>query len=141
MSGISWLSLIILWLAYALLGWYLAAHQIIWQIGTSIALLSLAVGWKSSLLLRRSLNLSSQGLFVVIIAGILISILVTSAITWINYFSLFFIPCIATMLVQVELSFVGCEQVRAFFFLTLVAGCGLLIGEIVDLTLFSPQEY
>ncbi len=25
--------LILLWLAYALLGWYLAAHQIIWLVG------------------------------------------------------------------------------------------------------------
>jgi hypothetical protein len=134
---IPWLSLVILWLAYALLGWYLSANHIIWLVGAFVALVSLSIAWKSNPLLKRLLNLSSQGLVVVVIASVIVSILVTLAIIWNKAFNLIVIPFVATVLAQIESNFSGWSKPRAFLYLTLVAGFGLIFGEIVDLTIFS----
>jgi hypothetical protein len=141
MFKIPWLSCVILWLAYALLGWYLSANHIIWLVGAFVGFLSLTIAWQRNPLFKRLIRLSSQGLFIVIIASIILSILLTSAITWTTSFNLFFIPCVATILAQIESSFVGLDKVQAFLFLIVVAGCGLIVGEIVDLTIFSPQKH
>lgn len=53
LSRSPWLPLVLLWLAYALLGWYLSAHHIVWLLGAFVAVLSLAVASKSSPLLER----------------------------------------------------------------------------------------
>lgn len=137
LDRIPWLSLVILWLAYALLGWYLSAHHIIWLVGAFVALVSLAVAWKSNPLLKRLLDLSSQGLVVVVIASVIVSILVTLAIIWNTAFNLIVIPFVATVLAQVESSFSGWSKPQTFLVLTFVAGFGLIVGEIVDLTIFA----
>ncbi|MCU0534066.1 MAG: hypothetical protein MUD14_09235 [Hydrococcus sp. Prado102] len=136
-NRIPWLSLVIFWLAYALLGWYLSAHHIIWLVGAFVALVFLSVAWKGNPLLKQLLNLSSQGLVVVVLASIIVSILITLAITWNTAFNLIVIPFVATVLAQVESRFVGWSKPQAFLLLTLVAGFGLMFGEIIDLTIFS----
>ncbi|NJM87158.1 MAG: hypothetical protein HC847_08155 [Hydrococcus sp. RU_2_2] len=136
-SRIPWLSLVIFWLAYALLGWYLSAHDIIWLVGALVALASLSVAWKSNPLLKQLLALSSQGLVVVVIASVIVSILITLAITWNTAFNLIVIPCVATALAQVESRFAGWSKPQAFLLLTFVAGFGLIFGEIIDLTILS----
>ncbi len=41
-------SLVLLWLAYALFGWYLSAHHIVWLVGIFIAAIALFIASKSS---------------------------------------------------------------------------------------------
>lgn len=137
LGRIPWLSLVILWLAYALLGWYLSAHHIIWLAGAFVALISLAVASKSNPLLKRLISISSQGLVVVVIASVIGSILGTLAITWNTTFNLIVIPFVATVLAQIESSFIGWSKPQTFLLLTFVAGFGLMFGEIVDLTIFA----
>ncbi len=55
LKKITSLSLLLLWLAYALLGWYLSAHHIIWLVGIFIATVALFGGRKNSSLFERSL--------------------------------------------------------------------------------------
>jgi hypothetical protein len=135
------LALITLWLAYALLGWYLSAHHIIWLVGASIAFIALVVAWKSSPLLERFTSLGSQGLFVVVIVSLILSISVALAITWTNSFTLVVIPFVAMILAQVEMGFSGFDKLATFLFLTFIAGTGLVFGELVDLNVFPSSRY
>ena len=135
------LALITLWLAYALLGWYLCAHQIIWLVGAFITSVALAVAWKSSPLLDRFTNLGSQGLFVVVIVSLIISIAVALAITWTDSFTIVVIPFVAMILAQVEMGFSGFAKLATFLFLMFIAGTGLVFGEIVDLNVFPSSKY
>lgn len=134
------LALITLELAYALLGWYLCADHIIWLLGALIASVALAVAWKSSPLLDRFTNLGSQGLFVVVIVSLIISISVV-AITWTNSFTLVVIPFFAMILAQVEMGFSGFDKLATFLFLTLIAGTGLVFGKIGYLNVFPSSRY
>lgn len=134
---IPWPSLGIFWLAYALLGWYLSAHDIIWLVGAFIVVVSLAGAWKSNPILKRLFDLSSQSLVLLVIASVIVSILLTLAIIWNTAFNLIVIPFVATVLAQVELTFAGLNKIWMFLLLILVAGFGLTVGEIIDLTIFS----
>jgi len=135
------LALLTLWLAYALLGWYLSAHHIIWLVGACTTFVALAVAWKSSPLLDRFTSLGSQDLFIVVIVSLIISISVALAITWTNSFTLVVIPFVAMILAQVEMGFSGFDKLATFLFLTFIAGTGLVFGEVVDLTLFPSSKY
>ena len=135
------LALITLWLAYALLGWYLSAHHIIWLVGAFITSVALAVVWKSSPLLAHFTSLGSQGLLVVVIVSLIISISVALAITWTNSFTLVVIPFLAMILAQVEMVFSGFDKLTTFLFLTFIAGAGLAFGQIVDLNVFPSSRY
>ena len=135
------LALIALWLAYALLGWYLSAHHIIWLVGAFIISLALAVAWKSNPLLERFTSLGSQGLFVIVAISLIISLSVALAITWTNSFTLIVIPFVAMILAQLEMGFSGFDKLATFLFLMFVAGTGLIFGEVVDLNIFPSNRY
>jgi hypothetical protein len=135
------LALTTLWLAYALQGWYLSAHHIIWLVGASIASVALAIAWKSSPLFERFTSLGSQGLFVVVTVSLIISLAVVLAITWTTSFTLVVIPFVAMIFAQVEMGFAGFTKLETFFFLIFVAGTGLLFGELVDLNIFPSSRY
>ncbi|MDV2993696.1 MAG: hypothetical protein N4J56_003350 [Chroococcidiopsis sp. SAG 2025] len=134
------LALITLWLAYALLGWYLSAHHIIWLVGASIISVALAVAWKSNPLLERFTSLGSQGLFVVITVSLIVSLSVVLAITWTNSFTLIVIPFAAMILAQIEMVFSGFDKLATFLFLMFVATTGLVFGEVVDLNIFPSNK-
>jgi hypothetical protein len=135
------LALITLYLAYALLGWYLSAHHIIWLVGAFVTSVALAMAWKSSPLFERFTSLGSQGLFVVITVSLIISLLVALAITWTNSFPLVIIPFLAMILVQLEMSFSGFDKFATLLCLTFVATTGLVFGEVVDLNIFPSSRY
>lgn len=135
------LALIALWLAYALQGWYLSAHHIIWLVGASIASVALAVAWKGNPLLEHFTSLGSQGLFTVVIVSLIISIMVALAITWTTSFTLVVIPFFAMLLAQVEMGFAGFGKSETFLFLTLVAGTALLFGEVIDVSVFPSTRH
>ncbi len=135
------LALSTLWLAYALLGWYLSAHHIIWLVGAFVAIIALTIIWKSSPLLAHLSKLGSQGLFVVICVSLIFSLSVSLAITWSTSFAFVVVPFITTFFAQIEMSFNGFNKSRKLLFLTLTAGLGLAFGEIVDLIILPSVRY
>lgn len=131
------LSLILLWLAYAILGWYLAAHHIIWLVGGFIATLAIAVVRKSLSWLERLVSLGSRVL--VVILGLSMSIALVA--TWSLLFSLFLIPVASTLLADLEMRFAGFNKIDSFWILTFLAATGLLVGELVDLSVLPSIRY
>lgn len=135
------LALSTLWLAYVLLGWYLSAHHIVWLVGAFVVFTAKAIVWKSSPLLKHLSTLGSQGLFVVIVVSLFVSISVALAITWSTSFTFIAIPFITTFFAQVEMGFYGFSKSQMLLVLTLTAGFGLILGEIVDLAILPSVRY
>ncbi|MBW4619823.1 MAG: hypothetical protein KME17_10775 [Cyanosarcina radialis HA8281-LM2] len=133
-------SLGLLWLSYAFLGWYLAAHHVIWLVGAFAVLLSLAIAWQGRLLLVL-LRLGSQQLLVmltIILVSIgLLYLLVTPSVLP----TLILIPLLASFLADIEMRFIGWSQRRRLLLSTCIAVVGLGLGEIVDLTLLPSIRF
>lgn len=135
------LSLSTLWLAYALLGWYLSAHHIVWLVGACVVFAAKAIVWKSSPLLNHLSKLGSQGLVVVISASLIVSLLVALAITWSTSFAFFAVPFITTFFAQVEMVVNGFNKSQKLSILTITAVLGLIFGEVVDLVFLPSVRY
>ncbi|BAY93202.1 MULTISPECIES: hypothetical protein [unclassified Tolypothrix] len=133
---IPWIPLGLLWLAYALLGWYLAVHHIVWLVGGFIAAVALAIARKSFSWLERLINFGSQTLIVVLFLSLSIAIVAT----WSLLFSLFLIPVATTLLADLELRFAGFTKLDAFLVLTILAVLGLAVGETIDILLLPSSR-
>ena len=131
------LPLVLLWLAYALLGWYLSAHHIVWLVGAFVAALALAVVWKNSLWLDGLVRLASQGWVVLL----LISTSAALAVIWSVLLPLITVPLVTTILTKIELRFVGLSKLDTFFVFTVIAGFGLGVGKMIDLVLLPSMRY
>ena len=107
LSRIPWLPLMLLWLAYALLGWYLSAHHIVWLVGAFVAAFALAFASKGSPLLDRLVRFGSQGLVAVLIISLIVSTSFVLAAIWSILFALIVIPLGTTFLAEVEMRFAG----------------------------------
>ncbi len=134
---ISVMPLVLLWLAYALLGWYLAVHHIIWLVGAFIATVAIAVVRRSIAWLEGLVSFGSRTLVVVI----LLSASIALVATWSVLLSLFLIPIATTLLADLELRFAGFKKIDSFWILTILAGWGLTVGEIVDILLIPSSRY
>ena len=141
LSRSPWLPLVLLWLAYALLGWYLSAHHIVWLLGAFVAVLSLAVAWKSSPLLERFVRFGFQGWFAVLTISLILSISVALAVTQPILLPLIVMPLATTFLAELEMNFAGFSQINKFLTLTIIAGLGLGLGEIIDIVLLPSLRY
>lgn len=135
------LSLSTLWLAYALLGWYLSAHHIAWLVGAFVVFVAKAIVWQSSPLLKQLSNLGSQGLFVVITVSLIFSISVALAITWSTSFAFIAVPFITTFFAQFEMGINRFDKSQQLLLLTLTAGLGLLFGEVLDIAILPSVRY
>ena len=69
--------LVLLWLAYTLLGWYLAANHIIWLVGAFVAAMVIAVVRKSFSWLERLVEFGSKTLAVILFLSISIAFVAT----------------------------------------------------------------
>jgi hypothetical protein len=134
-------SLLLIGLAYALVGWYLSAHHIVWLVGFFIASVALYIANKSNPLLERMINFSSQGLLAVLFISFIFSILITLAITWSMLWTLIFIPILTTILAELDMRFAGFNKVNTFWILIVFAALGLIIGEITDIVLLPSIRY
>jgi hypothetical protein len=130
-------ALLLLWLAYNLLGWYLAAHQIFWFVGAVVAVIAIAVVRKSISWLETLLAFGSQTLVVVLALSASIALVAI----WSILFSIFLIPLATTLLADLEMRFAGFSKSFSFWILTVVAGSGLVIGEIIDIMIFPSIKY
>ncbi len=131
------LPLVLLWLAYALVGWYLSAHHIVWLVGAFVAALALAVVGKNSLWLDGLVRLASQGWVVLL----LISTSAALAVIWSILLTLIIVPLVTTILTKIELRFVGLSKLDTFLVLTVIAGFGLGVGKMIDLVLLPSMRY
>ncbi len=131
------LPLVLLWLAYALVGWHLSAHHIVWLVGAFVAALAVAVVWKNSLWLDGLVRLASQGWVVLL----LISTSAALAVIWSILLPLILVPLVTTILTKIELRFVGLSKLDTFLVLTVIAGFGLGVGKMIDLVLLPSMRY
>src|SRR5579883_1102663 len=136
------LSLLLLCLAYAFLGWYLSAYHIIWLVGSFIAAVAFFGGSKNSSLFARSLSFFTPSLFVIFIVSLIMSILlfalaVNSPILGI----LIITPLATTVLAELEMRLTSLNKLNALVILTLIAGFSLLLGEIIDVVLVPSTRY
>ena len=133
--------LMLLWLAYALLGWYLSAHHIVWLVGAFVAAFALAFASKGSPLLERLVRFGSQGLVAVLIISLIVSTSFVLAAIWSILFALIVIPLGTTFLAEVEMRFAGFSKLDTFLLLTVIAGLGLGLGELTDIVLLPSMRY
>lgn len=129
--------LILLLLAYTLLGWYLATNHIIWLVGAFVAAMVIAVVRKSVSWLERLVEFGSQTLIVILFLSISIALVAT----WSLLFSLFLIPLATTFLGDLEMRFSGFNRLDSFWVLTVIAVLGLVVGEAIDILLFPSSRY
>ena len=134
---ITWLPLLLLWLTYTILGWYLSAHHIFLVIGTFVAVVALAVAWKSLTWLEDLIRFSFSGWFLVLIFSASIALLLTSSLL----FTLIFIPVVTTFLAAIEMRFAGFSKRDIFLVLTAIAGISLGLGEVIDLGFLPSMRY
>ncbi|MCC5627055.1 hypothetical protein [Nostoc sphaeroides] len=129
--------LILLWLAYTLLGWYLAANHIIWLVGAFVAAMVIAVVRKSISWLERLVEFGSQTLVVILFLSISIALVAT----WSLLLRLFLIPLATTLLADLEMRFSSFNKHDSFWVLTVIAILGLVMGELIDILLFPSTRY
>ncbi|MGM3305335.1 hypothetical protein ACSQ6I_04985 [Anabaena sp. WFMT] len=130
-------ALVLLWLAYNLLGWYLAAHQIAWLVGAFVAVLAIAIVRKSNSWLESLLVFGSQTLIVVLFLSASIALIAI----WSILFSIFLIPLATTLLADLEMRFSGFNKKDSFWILTVIAGLGLAVGEMIDILILPSIKY
>lgn len=129
--------LVLLWLAYTLLGWYLAANHIVWLVGAFVAAMVIVIVRKSTSWLERLVEFGSQTLAVILF----LSISIAFVATWSLLLRLFLIPLATTLLADLEMRFSGFNKLDSFWILTVIAVLGLVIGELIDILLFPSSRY
>ncbi|MUH00846.1 hypothetical protein F7734_54690 [Scytonema sp. UIC 10036] len=134
---IPWQPLVFLWLAYAWLGWYLSAHDIAWLVGAFVAALVLAIAWRTIAGLERLIRFGSRALTVVLFLCASIALIAT----WSIFVTFLVLPLTTTLLAEMELRFSGFSKRDTFLLLTAIAGCGLAVGEAIDLILIPSSRY
>jgi hypothetical protein len=139
LSRIPWIPLGAFLLAYALLGWYLSAYDIFWFVGACVAVVALALSWKSLASLERLVQFSSPG-FLVILVILMLSILSALATTLSILVPIIAIALALTFLANVEMRFAGFSRMNIFLFLSVLAGLGLAFGELIDLLLLASSH-
>ncbi len=129
--------LVLLLLAYILLGWYLAAHDIIWLVGAFVVAMVIGVVRKSFSWLERLVEFGSKTLVVILF----LSISITLIATWSILLRLFIIPLATTLLADLEMRFSGCNKLDSSWVITVLAVLGLVVGEVIDILLFPSSRY
>ncbi|WP_251957440.1 hypothetical protein [Nostoc commune] len=129
--------LVLLWLAYTLLGWYLAANHIIWLVGAFVAAMVVAIVRKSIFWLERLVQFGSRTLVVILFLSISIALIAT----WSILLRLFLIPLATTLLADLEMRLSGFNKLDSFWILTILAVLGLVVGEVIDILLFPSIRY
>lgn len=136
-SQLPWLALILLWFAYALVGWNLAAHHVIWFMGLLIMALAMTLSWFGSRWIKQALKYIPR----LLLLALTISILVTLALTSSLFFLLAFLPFLTTFFVWTEMRFLNFSQTATFWCLIVIAVLGLGLGELFDLLALPSARY
>lgn len=133
-------SLGLLFFSYTFLGWYLAAHHTIWLAVALVVLLSAAIAWQKKPWLRFWQLGWLQILTIVTVmlgAIVLLYLLITPSVLP----TLILIPLLSSFLADLEMRFIGWKQHHRLLLSICLAGLGLGLGEIVDLTLLPSARF
>ncbi|MBD2387470.1 hypothetical protein [Cylindrospermum sp. FACHB-282] len=130
-------SLVLLWVAYGFLGWYIAAHHIVWLVGAFVAAIAIVLVRKSLFWLDGLVAFGSQTLVVILALSASIALIAT----WSLLFSLFLMPVATTILADLEMRFAGFSKIDSFWVLTVIAVLGLGIGEMIDILFLPSSRY
>lgn len=136
-----WLALILLGLAYTVLGWHLSAHHIFWLVGTFVIAVTLITAWKSHPILESLVWFATQKLFVVVGLSLMFSVAVTLILTKPLLLNLTLLPLVSLVYAELEMRAIGFKQMDVFLCSTMMSGLGLLVGEVVDLWLIPSMRY
>ncbi|HEY9750638.1 MAG TPA: hypothetical protein V6C63_18295 [Allocoleopsis sp.] len=136
-----WFALILLGLAYMVLGWHLSAHHLFWLVSTFVIAVTLITAWKSHPILESLVWFASQKLLIVVGLSLCLSVAVTLILTKPVFLHLTLLPLIALLYAELEMRARGFKQMDVFFCSVITAGLGLLIGEAVDLWLIQSMRY
>ncbi|MBW4551376.1 MAG: hypothetical protein KME35_09740 [Aphanocapsa sp. GSE-SYN-MK-11-07L] len=137
LGKLPWLALILLWSAYALVGWNLAAHHVFWFMGLVIIALAMTLSWAGSRWIKQALEYIPTVLSV----ALTVSILVTLALTSSLFLALVLVPFLTTFFAWNEMRFFNISQTRTFWSLIAIAVVGLGMGELLDLWVFPSARY
>jgi hypothetical protein len=129
--------LVLLCLAYTWLGWYLSAHHIIWLMGAFVIALVLAVVWRSISWLERLVKFGSKTLVLILVLSTPIALVAT----WSLFVTFVIMPLATTILAEIELRFSGFSKRDTLLIITILAGFGLTVGEVIDIVLFPSGRY
>jgi hypothetical protein len=137
-TKVSWgISFIVLWSAYALVGWNLAAHHVIWFMGFLIIALTTTMSWAGTQWIKSALRYIPNVLLVILTASLLIALALTSSL----FLTLAVVPFLTTYLAWNEMRFIKFSQLNTFWILVAVAIAGLSMGEILDLWILPSARY
>lgn len=136
---IPWLSLILLWLTYIMLGWYLSIYHIGWSVFLLVVvfIFTIASLW-SGKMLGRWIQLGPQSLLVVF----LFSGTVCLAAILPTLFALSVMVFATQLLARVDMQAAGFRRNQTLWALTLTTALGLGLGWIVGVEETLPSvEY
>lgn len=136
-SKLPWLAVILLWFAYALVGWNLAAHHVIWFMGLLIMALAMTLSWVGSGWIKQALDYIPT----VLLVALTVSILVTLAFTSSLFLTLALVPFLTTFFTWNEMRFFNFSQTHTFWGLIAIAVLGLGVGELLDLWVLPSDRY
>ncbi|AFZ13230.1 hypothetical protein Cri9333_2362 [Crinalium epipsammum PCC 9333] len=134
-------SLFLLWLTYTLLGWSLAAHNIIWVVGLLISFIAFYLAKEANPLVLFLTKVFSKSWFVLLSFALLVSILVAAIAAFPMLLNIVVIPFISTFLVKIEMRSQGLSQLNKILIFTILSGLGLAIGEAIDIILLPSMRY
>ncbi|MBD2169463.1 hypothetical protein H6G04_34455 [Calothrix membranacea FACHB-236] len=136
------LSLLLLCVAYAFLGWYLSAYHIIWLVVTFIATVAFFVRRKNSSLFERSLSFFLTGSLAIFIISLIVSIVLFALAVNSPLLGILIItPLATTVLAELEMRLTGLHRLNTLVILILIAGFGLVLGEMIDVLLVPSTRY
>ena len=134
---VPWQTLICFGLAYVLVGWYLAAHHVVWFVGIFIAALVFALSLASTPWLHGLFGYIPQALSIILIVSVLVTLVVTCSMLS----TLVLIPFVTTVLAWQELRFLDFRKNQTFLILMAVAFLGLGLGEVVDILVLPSGRF
>lgn len=135
-SQLPLLPLILLWLAYGLVGWHLSAHHIFWFVGVLIAVAAIAFAWTSSPWLGGAFGYLPQ----VLLIALVVSLLITLTAILPLLVTLVIIPGLTTVLAWQEMQALNLKGTYIWRILIAVAALGLGVGELTDLLILPSHK-
>lgn len=137
LTKVPWLSLILLWITYVLVGWNLAAHHVIWFVVLLVIIFSMTGSWAGSKLLEQSLSYIPQVLLVVLAISVLATLSLTSSL----FVTLGLTPFLTTFFAWNEMRFLNFNQRFTVWTLIGMTLLGLGVGEFLDLKVIPSARY
>lgn len=131
------LSLVLLGLAYILVGWELSLNDIFGFIGIATFIIFTSVALDSNPWLDGVLGYFPQ----IILFSASTSLLITLTLIIPMLLVLVVIPVLTTFLAWKELEFLNFNQINIRKILLIVAGLGLAIGEFIDFAVLPSIKY